>query len=136
MYKLVRLIGMGLTLVFLESCIILPNNDTEWTFPEIEGYLIDSITNRPIENAIVFEKYYGDTIKTDSLGYFDFKAKKEYIKFRIITMDPPKPFIELRFEKKGFLSRELKIEYIKIDYNRIKCDTFDLKQIKLKNNVP
>ena len=136
MYKLVRIIGWGFILYLLNSCIILPNNDTEWIYPEIKGYLIDSITNRPIENALAFEKYYGDTIKTNSLGYFDFKAQKEYIMFKFIAMDPPKPFIELRFEKKGFFSREIKLDYIKLDYNRIKCDTFDLKQIKLKKSVP
>jgi hypothetical protein len=127
---------IGLLITVLSSCIIIPNNDTEWTYPEIKGYLMDSITNKSINNAIVFEKYYGDTIRTDSFGFFNFKAQKEYIRFEFIAMDPPRDYIDLRFEKEGYLPKELSLHYKKVDYDRIKCDTIDLKQIKLIKNTP
>jgi hypothetical protein len=130
------IILIGLISLIFDSCIIIPNNDTEWVYPEIKGYIADSLTNLPIEDAIVYEYNYGDTLYTNNNGYFNFKAEKKYIKYRIITMDPPKPFIDLRIEKSGYKPKKNEIKYIKIDYKRIKPDTFDLKTIKLINNMP
>lgn len=126
------IIIFALLLISFSSCIIIPNNDYEWTYPEISGYLIDSTTNLPIENAIVFEKNYGDTIKSDSIGYFNFKAQKKFIKYKIFAMDPPKPFIDLKIVKGGYLSKEISIRYKKVDYNRMKPDTIKLKIINMK----
>jgi hypothetical protein len=122
--------------ITLKSCIIIPNFDTEWTYPEIKGYTMDSLTNTPISNVKVFDAYLGDTVMTDTTGFFNLKAKKEYIKFQWIVMDPPKPFIDLRFEKSGYQTKDLTFRYVKIIYTRKQCDTIDLKNIKLINNAP
>jgi hypothetical protein len=117
--------------LLMSSCIIVPNYDTEWTFPEIKGFVLDSSTNLPIGNAWAFEKNYGDTIQTDSTGHFIFQATKEYIKWRFIAMDGPEPYIHLRFEKPGYSPKEITIKYIKIDYKRKLPDSFDLKNVRL-----
>jgi hypothetical protein len=120
--------------ISLNSCI--PNLRDEWVFPEIKGYVFDSLTNLPIRNAIVFEKYHEyNNVQSDSNGFFEFKAKKRYERFRLIAMDV-KPFMELRFEKTGYEPKEIVIKYIQLVYGREKPDTFDLKIIKLKKNVP
>ena len=124
----ILIIALGIS---LKGCILIPNYNTEWTYPEIKGYVINSLTKTPILNVSVFEKYYGDTIQTDSTGYFNFKARKEYIRLRMITMDGPKPYIDLRFEKLGYPPKEIRIRYIKLDYKREKPDTFDLNQVRL-----
>jgi hypothetical protein len=122
--------------ILLNSCIPIPHFRDEWVFPEIKGYVFDSISNLPLRNVNVFEKYYSDTIQTDSSGFFNFKAKKEYFRFRFIAMDGPKPFMEMRFEKAGYVPKEIIIKYTKIEFSRENPDTFDLKRLKLINSVP
>lgn len=130
-----RILIIGFFIISLSSCIITPNYDSEWTFPEIKGYLVDSLTNSPIANVIIFAEY-DDTVQSDNNGFFNFKAKKEYIKYRVTAMDPPKPNIDLRFEKGGYSIRKMSIKYIIIDYNRVKPDTIDLKTITMIKNLP
>jgi hypothetical protein len=124
-----------LCIIVANSCVILPNNDKEWTLPEINGYLIDSTSGLPIDRAMV-TTVSDDTAFTDSHGCFHFKAKKEYIKNRLIAMDPPNPYLSLFFEKSGYEFKQIEIKYIVIDYSREKPDTLNLNKIKLKKNVP
>jgi hypothetical protein len=130
-----RLFYFVFIIIASNGCIILPNNDKEWTLPEIKGYIIDSTSGFPIDRAMV-TTVSDDTVFTDSNGYFHFKAKKEYIKNRLIAMDPPKPYLSLLFEKSGYEFKQIEIKYIVIDYSREKPDTLNLNKIKLKKNVP
>jgi len=122
--------------ISLTSCLILPNFDSEWTYPEIKGYISDSLTNKPIGNVEVSDDYLGYTVFSDTTGFFNLKAKKEYIKFHVIAMDPPKPYIYLKFEKDGYQTKELTLKHRMIVLTRKYCDTLDIKNIKLIYNVP
>jgi len=132
----IRLIICGLCLFALDSCIILPNFDNESTHPEIIGFLVDSISNKPIINAIITEKNIDDTIVSESSGRFNFKAKNEFMAFKMIAMDPPLPYIYLKIEKSGYETKNVRLDYQKIQYNREKPDTIYLGIIKLINNAP
>jgi hypothetical protein len=122
-------------IIAVTGCVILPNYDKEWSLPEINGYLIDSASGLPVNRAMV-TAVSGDTVFTDSNGYFHFNAKKEYVKDRLIAMDPPSPYLSLLFEKSGYEFKHIEIKYIVIDYSREKPDTLNLNKIKLKKNIP
>lgn len=121
--------------MIFQSCILKYNNDTEWTFPEIYGYVVDSISNEPIRGAKIYEKYYGDTtLFTDTNGFFRFKAESEFIKWQFIAMDPPKPYIDLTIEYPDYIYKDISIKYKKILYSREKPDTINLDTIRINKN--
>ena len=79
-----------LSMLLFTSCVKIYNRNV-WISPEINGQLIDSVSNEPIINAKV-SIYNGNiSTATDSLGKFYFRARSEYVDYRLISMDPPNP---------------------------------------------
>ena len=76
-----------------------------------------------------------DTILTDSNGKFHFHAKSKYIGFRILPMDPPKPYIDLAIVKEGYEKKVIS-KYFKPIYFRRDPIQIYLDEIKIIKNAP
>lgn len=123
---------LPLLVTFMTSCIPIFNFATEWTYPEIMGYVKDTLNEKPLSNVLVIAEN-GDSTLSNKNGFFSFKAKSEFIAIRWAVMDPDF-YLHLRFEKPQFDTKEVVIDYKKIMYGRTKADTLKFGDIYLQSN--
>lgn len=119
----------------MTSCIPNFNFNTEWTYPEIIGFVKDTINEKPLSNVLVIADD-GDSTLSNKNGFFHLKAKSEFIAINWVVMDPGYR-LHLRFKKAQFISKELVINYKKIMLGRTNADTLKFGAIYLQsNNTP
>lgn len=120
---------------FMTSCIPIFNFDSEWTYPEIIGFVKDTLNEKPLSNVLVIADN-GDNALSNKNGFFHFKAKSEFIAINWAVMDPGYR-LHLKFEKSQFTTKELVIDYKKIMLERTNADTLKFGAIYLQsNNTP
>ncbi len=116
----------------MTSCIPKFNFDTEWTYPEIIGFVKDITNGKPLSNVLVIADN-GDSTLSNKNGFFHFKAKSKFIAINWVVMDPGYR-LHLRFMKTQFISKELEIDYKKIMLGRSNADTLKFGAIYLQSN--
>jgi len=78
---------------------------------------------------------FGDTISTDSNWNFHFPAKSKYFDFRILPMDPPRPYIDLIILKDGYEKKTIS-KYFKPKYFKRNPVQLKLNSIKIIKSTP